>query len=82
MMSCIPQIPYEFFPLLKQMTIATVATGLDMSQLLASANAEIKDMKDDALALARPRITGSPKVIINKDSFGSRGFGGIGGGWR
>ena len=78
MMSCIPQIPYEFFPLLKQMTIATVATGLDMSQLLAASNSKIKDMKDDALALARPRITGSPKVIINKD--GMRGFGR--GGWR
>ena len=82
MLSCIPQIPYELFPLLKQSTVATVATGLDMSQLLASANAQIKEYRDDALALTRPRVTGSPKVIINKDSFGNRGFGGVGGGYR
>ena len=82
MMSCIPQIPYELFPLLKQMTVATIATGLDMSQLLASANAEIKDYIDNALATVRPRVTGSPKVIINKDAFPPRGFGSAGGGWR
>ena len=79
MLSCIPQIPYEMFPLLKQMTIATVAAGLDMSQLLASANAEIKDMKSDALALARPRIPGSPKRIISPDAGSMRSQGRFGG---
>lgn len=75
MLSCIPQIPFELFPLLKSMTVAAVASGLDMSQLLAATNAEIESMKADALALTRPRVTGSPKVIINKDSFGRLGMG-------
>ena len=75
MLSCIPQIPFELFPLLKSMTVAAVAAGLDMSQLLAATNAEIESMKADALALTRPRVTGSPKVIINKDSFGRLGMG-------
>ena len=57
------------------MTVAAVAAGLDMSQLLAATNAEIESMKADALALTRPRVTGSPKVIINKDSFGRLGMG-------
>ena len=67
MMSCIPQIPYEFFPLLIDMTVADIARGLDMSQLLASTNASIEEFKANALAITRPRVTGSPKVIINKD---------------
>jgi hypothetical protein len=82
MMSCIPQIPYEFFPLLIEMTVADVARALDMSQLLAATNASIAEFKANALALARPRVTGSPKIIINKDSFNRNAFGGAGGGWR
>lgn len=82
MLSCIPQIPYEMFPLLTERTVATIAEALDMSQLLASSKAKIQEFEGNALALARPRVTGSPKVIINKDSFGRLGFGGAGGGWR
>jgi hypothetical protein len=82
MMSCIPQIPYELFPLLTEMTIATLAQGLDMSQLLAASNAKIKMYIENSTALVRPRIQGSPRVIINKDSFGRLGFGGVGGGFR
>ncbi len=81
MLSCIPQIPYEMFPLLTERTVATIAEGLDMSQLLAASKAKIEAFEGNALALARPRVTGSPKVIINKDSMG-RGWGGMGGGWR
>ena len=82
MLSCIPQIPYEFFPLLTERTVSSVAEGLDMSQLLASCKAKIAEFEANALALARPRVTGSPKVIIQKDAFNQRGFGGAGGGWR
>ena len=81
MMSCIPQIPYEFFPLLIEHTVADIARALDMSQLLAATNASIEKFEANALKLARPRIAGSPKVIINKDGFQHRMFGG-GGGWR
>jgi hypothetical protein len=52
-----------------------------MSQLIATAKAKIQVYTENAAALARPRVTGSPRVIINKDSMG-RGFGGMGGGWR
>jgi hypothetical protein len=82
MMSCIPQIPYEYFPLLVAMTTADIARALDMSQLLAATNAEIEKFEANALALVRPRVTGSPKVIINKDAFGRLGFGAMGGGFR
>ncbi len=81
MLSCIPQIPYELFPLLTELAVATLAEGLDMSQLLAAAKAKIELYSSNAAKLARPRVTGSPKVIINKNGMG-RGFGGMGGGWR
>lgn len=67
MLSCIPQIPFEFFPLLTEMTVATLSEGLDMSQLLAAAKAKIENYINNAGAMARPRVTGSPRVIINKD---------------
>jgi hypothetical protein len=82
MLSCIPQIPYEYFALLEERTVAVVAEALDMSQLLASANARIKEFTDNAAVISRPRLPGSPKVIVNRSAFPSRGFGGVGGGWR
>jgi hypothetical protein len=82
MLSCIPQIPYEFFPLLTERTVATIAEAMDMSQLLASSKAKIQEFEANAAALARPRVTGSVKLIINKDAFNRNGFGGQGGGWR
>ncbi len=82
MLSCIPQIPYEFFPLLTEMTVAALSEGLDMSQILATAKAKIENYMTAAAKLARPRVTGSPKLIISKDAFNQRGFGGAGGGWR
>lgn len=81
MLSCIPQIPYDIFPLLTEMTVATVAEALDMSQLLASANAKIEKFTGLAAKMVRPRVTGSPRMIINKDGF-NKGFRGAGGGWR
>ena len=79
MLSCIPQIPYEFFPLLTEMTVATLSEGLDMSQILAAANAKVANWAANAKQMVRPRVTGSPKVIMNKDSIGR---GGVFGGWR
>ena len=81
MLSCIPQIPYEMFPLLVERTVATIAEALDMSQLQASSKAKIAEFESNAAALARPRVTGSPRVIINRDNNG-RSWGGSGGGWR
>jgi hypothetical protein len=66
-LSCIPQIPYEFFPLLKERTVATIAEAMDMSQLQAAAKAKIQEYESNALAMIRPRVQGSPRVIINKD---------------
>ena len=82
MLSCIPQIPFEHFALLNEMTVAAIAEGLDMAQLLASANAKIEKFTGNAAALVRPRVTGSPRKIINKDAMGRQGWGGMGGGWR
>jgi hypothetical protein len=82
MLSCIPQIPYDFFPLITEYTVATVAEALDMSQLLAASKAKIERYESNALALIKPRVPGSPKVIINKDAFSRGGIGGMGGGWR
>ena len=79
MTSCIPQIPYELFPLLVERTVATIAEALDMSQLLAGSRQKILEFENNALALVRPRIPGSPKVIINKDSLNTFGFNRFGG---
>ncbi len=81
MLSCIPQIPYDIFSILEEYTVATVAESLDMSQLLAASKAKIEMWEDKMKKMIRPRVTGSPKIIINKDGMG-RGFGGVGGGWR
>lgn len=81
MLSCIPQIPYEMFPLLTERTVATVAEALDMSQLQASSKAKIAEFEGNSAALARPRVSGSPRLIINRDSI-NRGPWGQGGGWR
>ena len=77
MLSCIPQIPYEFFPLLTELAVATIAEGSDMAQLLAAAKAKIESYSENSMTLARPRVTGSPKLIINRDNtntFGGRGY--------
>jgi hypothetical protein len=77
MLSCIPQIPYDIFSILEEYTVATMAESLDMSQLLAASKAKIEMWESKMAKLVRPRVTGSPRVIINKDGFG-RGFGGMG----
>src|ERR1035437_347762 len=77
MLSCIPQIPYEFFPLLTELAVATIAEGSDMAQLLAAAKAKIESYSANSMTLARPRVTGSPKLIINRDNAnwnGGRGY--------
>jgi hypothetical protein len=80
-LSCIPQIPYEMFPLLTERTVATLAQALDMSQLLAASKAKIQEFEEKALKLARPRVKGSPRLIIGKDNVPHLGFGGMGGGF-
>lgn len=82
MLTCIPQIPYDMFPLLSEMTAATIGKGLDMSQLLAACNAMAETFAQNAAKMARPRVQGSPRVIINKDGAGRGRFGGFGGGFR
>jgi hypothetical protein len=77
MLSPIPQIPYELFPILTDYATGIIAAGLDQSQLLAAVNARVQTYVENALKLAKPRVSGSPKIIINRDSntgFG-RGFG-------
>lgn len=77
MLSCIPQIPYEMFPLLSECAAATLGKGLDMAQFLAACNAIVEIYKSNSLTLMRPRVTGSPKLIVNRDntnSFGGRGY--------
>lgn len=82
MLACIPQIPYELFPILTEYATGIIAQGLDQSQLLAAANARVQTYIENGLKLLKPRITGSPKLIVNKDSALGRGFGGIGGAFR
>lgn len=78
-LSCIPQIPYDVFAILEEYTVSVVAEALDMSQLLASAKARIESWEIKMQKLVRPRVTGSPRIIVSNDNVG-RGWGGIGGG--
>lgn len=79
MLSCIPQIPYDIFAILEEYTVATVAEALDMSQLLASAKAKIETWEEKMKKLVRPRVTGSPRVIINRDGVNTWSNGRFGG---
>jgi len=76
-MSCIPQVPYDMFPLLVQRGIIRVLEALGDTQNLQVAERRYQDMAVDFARTVSPRIDGTPKKIVNRNTppyWGSYGF--------
>jgi hypothetical protein len=76
-MSCIPQVPYDMFPLLTQRAIIRVLESLGDTQNLTVAERRYQDMAVDFARTVSPRIDGTPKKIVNRNTpafWGSYGF--------
>jgi hypothetical protein len=76
-MSCIAQVPYDMFPLLTQRGIVRVLEGLGDTQNLQVAERRYADMAADFARTVSPRIDGTPKKIVNRNTppyWGSYGF--------
>lgn len=76
-MSCIPQVPYDMFPLLVQRGIIRSLEALGDTQNLTVAERRYQDMAVDFARTVSPRIDGTPKKIVNRNtpaSWGNHGF--------
>lgn len=76
-MSCIPQVPYDMFPLLVQRGIIRCLEALGDTQNLTVAERRYQDMAVDFARTVSPRIDGTPKKIVNRNTpayWGSYGF--------
>lgn len=76
-MSCIPQVPYDMFPLLVQRGIIRTLEALGDTQNLTVAERRYADMAVDFARTVSPRIDGTPKKIVNRNTppyWGSYGF--------
>lgn len=76
-MSCIPQVPYDMFPLLVQRGIIRTLEALGDTQNLQVAERRYQNMAADFARTVSPRIDGTPKKIVNRNTppyWGSYGF--------
>lgn len=76
-MSCIPQVPYDMFPLLVQRAAIRALTAMGDTQNLQIAERQYQDMAADFARTVSPRIDGTPKKIVNRNTppyWGSYGF--------
>ena len=76
-MSCIPQVPYDMFSLLVQRGIIRVLEALGDTQNLQVAERRYQDQAADFARTVSPRIDGTPKKIVNRNTppyWGRGGF--------
>ena len=76
-MSCIAQVPYDMFPLLIQRGVIKVLEAMGDTQNLTIAERRYADMAVDFARTVSPRIDGTPKKIVNRNTppyWGSQGF--------
>ena len=66
--TCIPQIPYEAFPLLVQRGIMRVAESYMEVAAVQAAEKRYIEMKDNLVKMIEPRVQGGTKTVINPDS--------------
>lgn len=76
LMSCIPQLPYECFPLLVQRGIIRVAESLGDQTGSQIAEKRYEEMRKDFTNLIEPRVQGGTKKIVNRNS--PYGWGNVG----
>lgn len=65
-MSCIPQIPYDMFPLLAQRGVIKCLEALNDTQGLQVAERRYQDMAVDFARTVSPRIGGTRKALVNR----------------
>lgn len=76
-MSPIPQIPFDMFPLLAQRGAIKILEALGDTQNLQVAERRYQDMAADFARTVSPRIEGTPKKIVNRNTpafWGSSGM--------
>jgi hypothetical protein len=74
-MSCIPQIPYDMFPLLTQRGVIKCAEALGDGQNLQVAERRYQDMAADFAGTVSPRIEGGRKALVNRTASIGSGLG-------
>lgn len=65
-MSCIPQIPYDMFPLLAQRGVIKYLEALGDNQSLQTAERRYQDMASDFARTVSPRVGGTRKALVNR----------------
>jgi hypothetical protein len=65
-MSCVPQIPYDMFPLLIQRGVIRALESLGDNQNLQVAERRYQDMAVDFARTVSPRIQGARKALVNR----------------
>lgn len=65
-LSCIPQIPYDMFPLLAQRGVIRCLMALGDTQALQVEERKYQDMAADFARTVSPRIQGTPKKLVNR----------------
>lgn len=74
LMSCVPQIPYDMFPLLAQRGAIKILEALGDPQNLTVAERRYQDMAVDFARTVSPRIDGTPKKMVNRSTAGWGGM--------
>lgn len=75
MLSPIPQIPYGMFPLLAQRGAIRILESMGDTQNLQVAERRYADMAADFARTVSPRVEGTPKKIVNRNSMPQWGMG-------
>lgn len=65
-MSCVPQIPYDIFPLLAQRGVIKCLEALGDNQNLQVAERRYQDMAADFARTVSPRVGGTRKALVNR----------------
>lgn len=65
-LSCVPQIPYDMFPLLAQRGVIKCLEALGDNQGLQVAERRYQDMASDFARTVSPRIAGTRKALVNR----------------
>lgn len=66
MLSCVPQIPYDMYPLLAQRGVIKCLEALGDNQGLQVAERRYQDMAVDFARTVSPRIAGTRKCLVNR----------------
>lgn len=65
-LSCVPQIPYDLFPLLAQRGVIRALETLGDQANLQVAERRYQDMATDFARTVSPRVNGTRKVLVNR----------------